>query len=326
VTPDAIRIRPATDDDREALTRVFDTANPAWATSAAQYRRGPRPEPTNGISVVAERAGQIVGAARSNEALEGLLPRPGMFSARVAVDPCAVGQRVGSRLWATLREWLGAQSHRKEVFSWADRDDQRTVAIAAHWHFSRRPGSIEDPADLNGDEPWAWNHELKLDPDRIEPPTGAPPGITISPLADVLGDRPLVESLHEAHEECRADVPAWEPYEPIPLQEFIVTQQQRLADGGFGIVAHRNGEVLAGTFAERSAFVPTVHNDFTMVRRSTRGQGLALTVKRRLIEEATAEGIQRITTEVRTDNKPMLAVNAALGFRRIAVRHLSREL
>ena len=326
MTDDAIQIHPATDEDRETVTRVFDTANPAWATSAAQYRRSPRPEPTNGICVVAERAGQVVGAARANEALEGLLPRPGTFSARVAVDPCAVAQGVGSRLWAALREWLGAQPHGKEVLSWTDRDDERTVAIAAHWHFNRRPGSIEDPADLSGNEPWAWNYELKLDPDRTEPPTSGPPGVTISPLASVLDDPPLVASLHAAHEECRADVPAWEPYEPRPLEKFILTQQQRLSDGGFGIVAHRNGHVLAGTFGERSAFVPMVHNDFTMVRRSARGQRLALTVKRRLIEDAIAGGIERITTEVRTDNKPMLAVNATLGFRRIAMRQLSREL
>ena len=69
-----------------------------------------------------------------------------------------------------------------------------------------------------------------------------------------------------------------------------------------------------------------VHNDFTMVRRSARGHRLALTVKRCLIEDATAGGIERITTEVRTDNKPMLAVNATLGFRCIAMRQLCREM
>ena len=256
MTADAIRVRPATDNDPENVTRVFDVANPAWATRSAQYGQAPRPAPTNGICVVAERAGLVVGAARGNEALEGLLPRPGTFSARVAVDPCAMAQGVGSRLWATPREWLGAQSHGKEVLSWMDRDDERTVAIAAHWHFNRRPGSIEDPADLSGDEPWAWNYELKLGPGRTEPPTSGPAGLTISPLTTVLDGPPLVASLHEPHEECRADVPAWETYEPRPLQEFILTQQQRLSDGGFGIVAHCNGEVLAGTFAEREHFRP----------------------------------------------------------------------
>jgi RimJ/RimL family protein N-acetyltransferase len=67
-----------------------------------------------------------------------------------------------------------------------------------------------------------------------------------------------------------------------------------------------------------------VHNDFTMVRRTTRGAGLALAVKTRLIRAVEVDGIERITTEVRTDNAPMLAVNETLGFRRIVMRHLAR--
>jgi RimJ/RimL family protein N-acetyltransferase len=59
-----------------------------------------------------------------------------------------------------------------------------------------------------------------------------------------------------------------------------------------------------------------------MVRRSASGQGLALAIKSRLIHEAAAAGIEHITTEVRTDNHAMLAVNATLGFRRIAMRQL----
>jgi GNAT superfamily N-acetyltransferase len=326
VTDASFKIRPATSDDREIVTRIFDTANPAWATSTAQYRRGPRLDPTNGISLVAERAGKVVGAARGNEALEGLLPRPGTFSARVAVDPCTLGHGIGSRLWTAIREWLDRQTHCEVVLSWADRDDERTVAIAAHWGFDRQPGSIEDPADLNADEPWAWNYELKTQDCRLEAPNDCRAGVSISPLAEVVADRRLVASLHEAHEECRADVPAWEPYEPKPLQQFIVTQEQRLADGGFGWVAHRSDEVLAATFAERAALVPMVHNDFTMVRRSARGQGLALAVKHCLIQDAAAGRIDRIMTEVRTDNQPMLAVNATLGFRRITMRRLSRAL
>ena len=36
------------------------------------------------------------------------------------------------------------------------------------------------------------------------------------------------------------------------------------------------------------------------------------------------DDVERITTEVRTDNGPMLAINATLGFRRIAMRQLTR--
>src|SRR5581483_10051717 len=109
VTDPDFTIRLATSADREAITRLFDTANPAWATSAAQYRAGPRPEPTNGLAVVAEDDSRIVGAGRANEALEGLLPQPGTFSARVAVDPGAAGDGVGSVLWRAASDWLSEQ-------------------------------------------------------------------------------------------------------------------------------------------------------------------------------------------------------------------------
>ena len=320
-------IRPTVDADREIVTRIFDTANPAWATSAAEYRRGPKPASTNGIMLLAELDGRPVGAARASEALDGLLPRPGNFGARIAVVPDAEGRGIGGRLWNAIREWLDPQSP-EEVSSWADHDDQRSVAIAGVWQFERRPGSIEGPDDLTGDQPWAWDYELRLDA-RItgdQPEVSSPPAsITLSLLGEVLDAPALRSSLHEGHEECRSDVPAWETYERIGPNAFIRAQRDRLADGGTGIVAHRHGEVLAATFAERAAFVPMIHNDFTMVRRAARGQGLGLAVKAHLIREARAAGTERITTEVRTDNRPMLAINNALGFRRIAMRQLSRN-
>jgi predicted GNAT superfamily acetyltransferase len=88
-------------------------------------------------------------------------------------------------------------------------------------------------------------------------------------------------------------------------------------------VLHRKAEVLAGTFVQRAAFVPVVHNDFTMVRRSARGQRLALGLKRRLLDQLEKDGLERVTTEVRTDNPAMLAVNTSLGFRRIGMRHIT---
>ena len=62
-----------------------------------------------------------------------------------------------------------------------------------------------------------------------------------------------------------------------------------------------------------------------MVRRHARGQQLALAVKARLLQDVVGVGIERVTTEVRTDNYPMLAVNRTLGFHRIAMRRLTRN-
>src|SRR5207302_9925940 len=100
-------------------------------------------------------------------------------------------------------------------------------------------------------------------------------------------------------------------------------ERERIRDGGSGLVLHRKAEVLAGTFVQRAAFVPVVHNDFTMVRRSARGQRLALGLKLHLLDQLEKDGLERVTTEVRTDNPAMLAVNRTLGFRRIGMRHIA---
>jgi GNAT superfamily N-acetyltransferase len=322
-------VRPVTPDDADGAARIFDLASRCWATSVAQQRRQKEDElmPVNGIRIVAEADGQIVGAASANEALEGLVPQPGVFSAKVAVDPQATSRGVGRALWATLSQWICPQSP-QQIISWTDRDDSRSVAIARHWGFERRPGSIEDPDDVEHGEAWAWHFRLDLssiDPDRVNGLAPFPQGVHISALVEALDDNNLMASLHEVHEECRADVPAWETYESSGLAEFKRAQHQRLADGGVGLVAHRGRQVLAGTLAERAAFVPDLHNDFTMVSRPARGQRLALAVKSRLVTEAAAGGVERITTEVRSDNPRMLAVNAALGFRRVAMRQLVHD-
>ena len=322
-----ITLRQGADADLETVTRIFDVANPSWATSAAHWRRqsATRIAPANGIVILAEDHGRMVGAARANEALEGLLPQPGTFSARVAVDPGAAGYGVGSLLWRAVSDWISGQSP-TQINSWCDRDDERTAAIAAHWGFERRNGSLETPEDLDTDQPWAWNYELRLDSScrAGDENMSAPlPRATVTPLPEIMEDAALAASLYESYEECRADVPAWEPYQPGRRSDFIKAQHERLQHGGLGLVAHHNGEVLAATFAERAAFVPMIHNDFTMVRRSARGQRMALGLKSRLIREAASCGLQRITTEVRSDNGPMLAINATLGFRQIAMRQLT---
>ena len=145
-----------------------------------------------------------------------------------------------------------------QINSWCDRADQRTVKIAAHWGFERRNESIETPEDLDPDQPWAWNYELRLDSGchaDTEDVPALPPNVAVSRLGEVLDDADLAASLHEGYEECRSDVPAWEPYKPGRRSDFVKAQHERLQQGGVGLVAHRNGDVVAATFAEGAAFV-----------------------------------------------------------------------
>jgi GNAT superfamily N-acetyltransferase len=180
-----------------------------------RHQRSDDGTPHNGVRVVAEEAGAIVGAARSNEALEGLLPQPGTFSARVAVHPDAAGRGVGRCLWAKLTEWILPQ-HPRQILSWADKSDCHSLAVADHWGFTRRPGTIEATEDLQNAEPWPWRYELRLDSldlDSVLDHTVLP-AVEFHTLAEVVDDADLLASLHEAHEECRTAFPPGSPTRP----------------------------------------------------------------------------------------------------------------
>ena len=77
----------------------------------------------------------------------------------------------------------------KEVISWADLDDNRSLAVACHWGFQRRPGSVEGPDDLEDGEAWAWNYSLYLNSTelgRITDLAPLPVDVEIRDLADVV--------------------------------------------------------------------------------------------------------------------------------------------
>jgi predicted GNAT superfamily acetyltransferase len=54
----------------------------------------------------------------------------------------------------------------------------------------------------------------------------------------------------------------------------------------------------------------------TGVRREYRGRGIAMTLKLGVIDFARRNGYNMIKTWNHSDNAPMLAVNARLGFKR----------
>ena len=57
-----IPIHPATDADSEVVTRIFDAANPAWATSAGEYRTNrPAEWITRDVALLNEPVGDGLG-------------------------------------------------------------------------------------------------------------------------------------------------------------------------------------------------------------------------------------------------------------------------
>ena len=91
-------------------------------------------------------------------------------------------------------------------------------------------------------------------------------------------------------------------------------------DGGVTLVAVRSGDdtskaVLGASAAEPVAFVPAAFVDWTVVRRTDRRRGIGRMLKAALALWAAERGIDRLDTEVTSDNTAMIAVNASVGYR-----------
>ncbi|HEV3364698.1 MAG TPA: GNAT family N-acetyltransferase, partial [Acidimicrobiia bacterium] len=72
---------------------------------------------------------------------------------------------------------------------------------------------------------------------------------------------------------------------------------------------------LGASAAEPVAFVPAAFVDWTVVRRSERRRGIGRMLKAAMALWAAERGIERLDTEVTSDNLAMIAVNAGIGYR-----------
>jgi RimJ/RimL family protein N-acetyltransferase len=141
-------------------------------------------------------------------------------------------------------------------------------------------------------------------------------GIRLSTLAQE--DSPaLRRALYQLGEEARADVPTPEPVPPTTYEEW----EGDRVDGPLA-----NPDLFVIAFAEERpvAFTEifttpdgTAYQRMTGVARDHRGQGLGLAVKTEVLRMAKDRGIPRVRTENDTPNTHMLAINDALGFKRL---------
>ena len=143
-------------------------------------------------------------------------------------------------------------------------------------------------------------------------------GIRISTYADEAARDPDAErKAYELVDQLRVDVPATDPPTAETIEEWRthwVASPTFLPDAFF-VAIDREGRWLGMSNLEKQIEDPSfVWQGLTGVRRDARGRGIAMALKLRTVAYAQKMGVDHIKTWNDQRNRPMLAINEAMGF------------
>ena len=244
-----------------------------------------------------EQNGQVVGMLEF--ATPYYDPKPGALEVRYHLRPEA--QSLQIQLWDFLLERL--TPHQPQEL-WAQvREDWPEYGFLSAQGFTeveRRWPSVLDLA--------------AFDPTPLARPL--PPGIALASLSELpWQEEGFLRALYELEIELLGDVPAAEPITPWP---FEVWQKRTLEDPdllpeGF-FVALEGERLVEVSMLFKSHRPQTLQTGLSGVRKSHRRKGLALALKLRAAAFAKAYGARYIRTSNHQANRPMLAINEAMGF------------
>ena len=143
-------------------------------------------------------------------------------------------------------------------------------------------------------------------------------GIRIVTLADEMQrDSSALQKAFELTEDCRMDIPSVDPPTRHTFEEFRIEDIDAPAAllDAFFVAIDKDGRYLGVSNLFRSLDDPAfLWQGITGVRREARGKGIAMALKLRTVRYAIDKGVEHIKTWNDVHNRPMLAINEAMGF------------
>ena len=298
------------EDDLSTIVRLSNESYPDYAWTVEELRHMDadwRPEGYFQRRVIAEADGVAVGYSDISQSRGQFVPRN--YNLDIVVRPHLRRQGTGRALYADAE--LVLRSRRAQ---WARNAVKESVTESIG--FARMIGAVELKRD--------WESRLDVasfDPAPFAkaPERAAAAGVRISTLArEMATDPAAVRKAYELHAIARLDVPGLDPATPSPFERFeaeVLHAPWSVPDAYF--LAIRDGRYVGESSLAREGTDPTtIHQNLTGVLRAERGLGIAMALKLETVEYARAHGLRQIRTWNDSLNRPMLAINEALGFAR----------
>jgi GNAT superfamily N-acetyltransferase len=306
----SITLRPFTDADYAAYVDIANESYPDYGWTVEEVRHVDADWKPAGFferRVIAQESGVLIGFSDVHNARGAFVPEN--YSLEVMVLKAARRRGVGTALFDDAVKALRARKARW-IRNGVKESDAHSVA------FAQQVGAVELRRD--------WESRLDVAVFDPAPFAGAleragKAGIRITTLADELAvDPDAVRKAYVLHEAARLDVPSFDPPTASPYERFeeeVLRAPYALPEAHF--LAIRAGRYVGESAMGKEGTDPGVsYQHLTGVLRDERGKGIAMALKLKTIEYAKAQGLREIRTWNASVNKPMLAINVALGFAR----------
>ena len=302
-------VRAFTTADYEAALAVNRAAYPDYTESLAEWRHFDETwDHTKYFKsrFVAEEAGRVVGWAQINHSPWTFVPDK--YRIDLTVMPEFRRRGHGSALYDEIVA-LAVRRGAAALQVAAKESNADGIAFLAH------RGFVERKRD--------WESRLFVDRFDFTPFAGADErvaeqGVRITTLAAERDRDPeALRKAYQLYEECGKDVPTIDPPSSRPYEEWLrhtIEAPNALLDGFFiAVDAHGRYLGLSNLFA--SLDDPTfLWQGLTGVRREARGRGIAMALKLETVRYGKRRGVEHIKTWNDKGNRPMLAINEAMGF------------
>jgi len=303
-----VTLRPFSAADYDAMVDISNESYPDYAWTVAEVRHMDddwTPEGYFRRRMIADEGGGPVGYCDVANSRGQFVAEN--FSIDLVVRPAGRRRGIGTALFEDAVTALkGRRAH--WVRAGLKESDAHSIAFAEH------VGAVELKRD--------WESRLDLAAFDPAPFAGAPKraeaaGVRITTLADEMRTDPeAVRKAYALHAEARLDVPSLDRPTPSPFERFqeeALRSPWALPEAYF--IAIRDGRYVGeSALAAEGADPSVIYQQLTGVLRDERGKGIAMALKLRAVAYAKERGFREIRTWNASINRPMLAINEALGF------------